>query len=530
MSSPASTSDYAALDHAELIDRLAHLEQSLQPQKTDLEQANQRLRERNAMLEERVRWFEQQLFGRSSERRIDEQINPYQRLLFNEAEALAEAEPVADEPQVEIPAHSRKKRGRRKLPADLPRVDVIHDLPEAERFCHHDGQPLQCIGEQISEQLDYIPARVQVLRHIRRQYACPGCDGCLKLAAKPDQMLSKSNASPSLLAHIVTAKYVDGLPLHRQEKQFVRLGIDLGRASMANWMIKLGQGVVPLINLLDERIRAGPLIHCDETPVQVLNSPGSDRHWMWVRAGGPPGEPIVLFDHDPSRGTAVPRRLLAEFDGILMTDGYEPYDAVARAGSLIHAGCLAHVRRYFTDAQRAAGDKPDGHAARVLDDIKALYRIERELRQREAGDAEILATRAEHSRPIVAALKARLESLAPEVVPKSLLGKAVHYALGQWPKLVRFLDHAVIPLDNNRAENAIRPFVMGRKAWLFAATPNGAVASARLYSLVETAKANGLEPHAYLTHLFHELPKAATVQDIEALLPWNPKAVISNPA
>jgi hypothetical protein len=299
---------------------------------------------------------------------------------------------------------------------------------------------------------------------------------------------------------------------------------------MANWMIKLGQGVVPLINLLDERIRAGPLIHCDETPVQVLNSAGGDRHWMWVRAGGPPGEPTVLFDHDPSRGTAVPKRLLADFSGILLTDGYEPYDAAVRAGSLTHAGCWAHVRRYFNDAQRSGGGKTDGHAARVLEDIKALYRIERALRQGQADDAEILATRAEHSRPIVDDLKARLEALAPEVVPKSLLGKAVHYALGQWPKLVRFLDHAVIPLDNNRAENAIRPFVMGRKAWLFAATPNGAVASARLYSLVETAKANGIEPHAYLTHLFNELPKATTVEEVEALLPWNAKAVISNPA
>lgn len=522
MSSPASTGDYADLDHAELVDRLAHLEAQFKEETT-------RLRERNAMLEERVRWFEQQLFGRSSEKHGCEQPDPRQRLLFNEAEALAEAAPVVDEPQVQIPAHSRKKRGRRKLPADLPRVEVIHDLPEAERFCDHDGQPLQCIGEEVSEQLDYIPARVRVLRHIRRRYACPGCDGCLKLAAKPEQMLPKSNASPSLLAHIVTAKYVDGLPLHRQQKQFARLGIDLGRASMANWMIKLGQGVVPLINLLDERIRAGPLIHCDETPVQVLNSPGGDGHWMWVRAGGPPGEAMVLFDHDPSRGTAVPKRLLAEFTGILLTDGYEPYDAAARAGELTHAGCWAHVRRYFNDARRSGG-KTDGHAARVLDDIKALYRIERGLRQREAGDAEILATRAEHSRPIVAALKARLEALAPEVVPKSLLGKAVHYALGQWPKLVRFLDHAVIPLDNNRAENAIRPFVMGRKAWLFAATPNGAVASARLYSLVETAKANGVEPHAYLTHLFQELPKAKTAGEIEALLPWNAEAVITTQA
>lgn len=518
----SSTNEYKALDHAELVDRLTHLESQFHEQTT-------RLRERNAWLEERVRWFEQQVFGRSSEKHTGEETDLRQRRLFNEAEALVETEPVADEPQVQVPAHTRRKRGRRKLPADLPRVEVIHDLPEDQKFCPHDGQPLQCIGEEVSEQLDYIPARLRVLRHRRRKYACPGCDGCLKVAAKAEQVLPKSNASASLLAHIVTAKYVDGLPLHRQEKQFRRLGVELGRASMAQWMIRLGQAVVALINLLDERIRAGPLIHCDETPVQVLKGPGGDRHWMWVRAGGPPGEPIVLFDHDPSRATAVPKRLLAEFAGILLTDGYEPYDAVAQAGSLIHAGCWAHARRYFKDAQRTAG-KAHGHAARVLDEIGALYRVERTLRERKAKEPEILATRQAHSRPIIEGLKTRLQALAPDVLPKSALGKAVLYTLGQWPKLVRFIDHAVIPLDNNRAENAIRPFVMGRKAWLFAATPNGAVASARLYSLVESAKANGLEPHAYLTHLFNELPKARTVEGIEALLPWNAKPVIATPA
>ena len=521
MSFSSSANDYTMMNHNELVDRLTHLEAQFQ-------QETSQLRERNALLEEQLRWFQQQVFGRSSEKQAHAEPDPQQGRLFNEAEAIAAATPVVDE-SVEIPAHTRKKRGRKKLPDDLPRIEVVHDLPADEKVCSHDGLALQPIGEEVSEQLDYIPAKVRVIKHIRLKYACPGCDGCIKVAAKPAQLLPKSNASPALLAQVVTAKYVDGLPLHRQEKQFARLGLSLSRASMANWMIKLGDGVMPLVNLLDDQIRAGPLIHCDETSLQVLKSPGGDQHWMWVRVGGPPDQPVVLFDHDPSRGAAVPKRLLADFHGILLTDGYEPYELAARAGSLIHAGCWAHVRRYFKDAQRVAG-RTDGYAQQAVKTIGALYRIERDLRTEKASWDERLKARQKHSRPIVEDFKAWLEALAREVVPQGALGKAVHYALHQWPKLIQFLDHGEIPMDNNRAENAIRPFVIGRKAWLFSDTPAGADASARLYTLVETAKANGLEPHAYLAHLFAELPKAQSVEDIEALLPWNAKAAVTQPS
>lgn len=520
MSRSPSSTDYTAFNHAELVARLTLLE--------DLNQAthheNTQLHSRCALLQEQLDWFKQQLFGRSSEKRKPADISPDQGRLFNEAEAICDN--TASE-MVTIPAHQRKKRGRKPLSADLPRIDVIHDLPEEEKVCAYDGTPLQRIGEETSEQLDYIPAQVRVIRHVRLKYACPCCEQHIKLADKPLQLLAKSNATPSLLAHIVTAKYVDGLPLHRQEKQFTRLGIPLGRATMANWMIKLGDHIVPLINLLNDQLLDSPVVHCDETPMQVLKGGGSDKHWIWVRAAGPPGKCIVLFHHAASRGGEVPKQLLEGFKGILLTDGYEPYETVATANQLIHAGCWAHARRYFKDAQKTSGND-HGHARRALDFIGQLYRIERTLRERDATPEEKYQARQQQSAPIIAEFKDWLERLAGQVVPKSALGKAVYYSLRQWTKLTRFLDHAEIPLDNNRLENALRPFVIGRKNWLFSDTPKGAEASANLYSLVESAKANGLEPHAYLAHVFAELPKATKVEDFEALLPWQVKNIIAS--
>ena len=417
---------------------------------------------RMALLKEENRWLKQQLFGRSSEKRSAELVSPDQgRLLFNEAEALADAGAPAA-PRVIIPAHARRKGGRKALPAELARIEVIHDLAESEKRCAHDGAVLERIGEECSEQLDYIPAQLRVIRHVRLKYACPCCHQGVKLAPVPAQLLPKSNASPALLAHIATAKYVDGLPLHRQERQFARLGIELGRASMASWMIKLGARVVPIINLLNDQLLESPLVHMDETRVQVLKSEKAPtaEHWMWVRAAGPPGRRIVLFDYDPSRGGHVPRRLLEGYRGILLSDGYEAYDVLARSAALVHAGCMAHARRRFEDARKVQSNA-ESRAAIALDYIGQLYAIERSLKEREP--AEKLALRQERSAPLMARLHDWLLDLAPQVLPQSALGKAVHYALKQWPKLSVFLEYPVVPLDNNRCENAIRPFVTGEK-------------------------------------------------------------------
>lgn len=472
-----------------------------------------------ALVKEQIAWFRKQVFDRSSEKSSAD-VSVRQGQLFNEVEAIARHNPASEE-SVAIPAHTRRKKGRRAISKDLPRIDVIHDLTEDQKICAQDGQPLTKIGEVVSEQLDYVPAKLRVLRHVRYKYVCKACRSAPVTAERATSLIPKSLASPSLLAHITTAKYVDGLPLYRQERQFQRLGLELNRATMANWMIRIGESAAPVVERLHTLANRSALIHMDETRIQVLRShkaPTAD-HWVWVRAAGPPKQRIVLFDYDPSRGQSAPARLLDDFAGVLLTDGYNVYDRVAQAKGLRHAGCWAHARRYFNDAKKIAQD--DASASKqALNTIGQLYRIEKQLRSKNAAADEILKARQQRSKPITNDFFAWLETLAHQVVPKSTLGKAVHYTLGQKAKLTQFLDDANIPLDNNRAENAIRPYVVGRKAWLFADGQSGAIASTRLYSLVETAKANGKEPHAYLAALYEQLPHANSVEDIDALLPW----------
>lgn len=526
-----------------MFDTLAHvpsLSEQLEQSAEEIAQLSARLvmleqarDERVALLEEENRWLKAQLFGRSSEKRASDEVSPDQaRLLFDEAEAIAHAPAADTAPEaLRIPAHSRKKPGRKALPKDLPRIEVIHDLPEDDKRCAHDGSTLEVIGDEQAEQLDYVPAKLQVIRHKRLKYGCPCCQQGVKLAPAPVQLFPKSNATPALLAHITTAKYVDGTPLHRQEAQFSRIGVALPRATMARWLIQLGgEHVVPLINLMHEQMLADALIHMDETTVQVLKSnktPSAD-HWMWVRASGPPGKRLVLYDYDASRGGHVPKRLLEGFNGVLLTDGYEAYGAAVAVHALTHAGCWAHVRRKFEEARKVQA-QPDSRARTALDYIGQLYGIERSLRERTTAlsDEQRLHIRHTQSRPIVTELHRWLSATRGQVLPQSAFGKAIAYALAQWPKLTVFLDRIEVPLDNNRCENAIRPFVIGRKNWLFSDTQAGARASAHLYSLIETAKANGIEPHAYLTWLFTQLPHASAVEHFEAMLPWNVKAELT---
>jgi transposase len=483
------------------------------------------LTSRLRLLEEENRWLKAQLFGRSSEKTSREDLHPDQGWLFNAAESLAstvETGPIS----VTVPTYQRAKHGRKKLHAALPRVDVIHDITEAEKRCAADGTALERIGEEISEQLDYQPAKVRVIRNIRPKYACPCCRQGVKISPVPLALFPKSIATSALLAQITTAKFVDHVPLYRQETQFRRLGVPLGRATMAGWMIRLGAThVVPIINLLADHLLEAPLIHCDETRLQVLHSdkaPTAD-HWIWVRAAGPPGRRIILFDYDPSRGGAVPRRLMEGYRGILLTDGYEAYAKICLALGLIHAGCMAHARRAFDEAKKAQPVETPGHAKIALDFIRELYRIESPLWDREhpVTPEYRVRVRTERSAAIMHRFHQWLDALAPHVVPQSRLGRAINYTLGQWPKLGVFLKYGDVPLDNNRCENAIRPFVVGRKGWMFSDTVPGARASANLFSLVETCKANGIEPHGYLSKLFTRLPYLRTAEDFESMLPWN---------
>jgi transposase-like protein len=339
----------------------------------------------------------------------------------------------------------------------------------------------------------------------------------------PEKILPRTNAAPGLLAHLVTSKYVDALPLYRQEAIFARYGVALPRATQAAWIIALAERVQPLINLMDERVRSSGYIRIDETPVQVLNSEkaASSEHWMWVRVAGPPRQRIILFDYDASRSSEVAARLLEGAHGVVQSDGYSAYDQVAKHHGLVHCGCLAHARRKFFEAIKALPKKEQKSATAAHEAVRRideLYKIERESSL--LSDAERAAVRRENALPLLESLHAWAKDLERQTLPSGKLGKALAYLLKQWPKLIRYTEDGKVAIDTNLAENAIRPFALGRRNWLFADTVSGAKASAHLYSLVQTARANELEPYAYLRRLFAELPAAQTLEQIEALLPF----------
>ncbi len=490
-----------------------------------LEQKNQQLITENTQYKVQVLTLQEQLNLAIARRYAasSEKIAPNQLRLFDEAEVEVASEPAEDVPSesVIIDAHTRKKRGRKPLPASLPRVEFVYELDESARICPHDGQVLVEMGEVSTEQLDIVPAKIQVLRHIRKKYAC-ACGHCIRTAALPAQPIPKSLASPGLLAHVTVSKYQDALPLYRQETILQRIGVDIPRATLANWMVKAGILIQPLINLLRDRLLIYDIIQMDETTVQVLNEPNKtaqSKSYLWVQRGGSPEMPVILFDYDPSRSQAVPKRLLEGFKGYLQTDGDDGYNAVVINGKLTHVGCWAHARRKFSEAVKAQGkNKKKGKAHRGLALIQTLYKIEKQARPLTA--TERAAYRKQHAQPVLDKLREWLDQSLPQVPPKTTVGKALNYLHNEWDKLITYLEDGRLMIDNNGAENAIRPFVIGRKNWLFSHSVNGVKASANLYSLIETAKANGLEPYAYLRNVFTELPKATSIEAFETLLPW----------
>jgi transposase len=474
-------------------------------------------------LREYVRLLKSQRFGASSERIHRDQLG-----LFNEAERLVD-EDAQEEALIEVPSHTRARGGRRRLPSWMPREEILHDLADEEKTCVHDGEALVEIGRETSEQVEFIPATARVLVHVRPKYGCPRCKTGVRIAPMPPQPIPKSIASASLLAYVAVSKYADALPLYRQQGILERIGIDVSRATLAAWMIKLGELVQPLINLMREELLDSGFVQCDESRYQVLKEPGKAAEslsYIWVQRAMAHSHPLVLYEYDRSRSAEVPKRLFEGYEGVLQTDGYEGYGAIGREPGIIHAGCWAHARRKFTDALKVGGKNRKKGAKRSTKQSKAeaglrfiqkLYAIERDVK--EASPEERHRVRQDRSLPILADLRKWLDASLGVVVPQSLTGKALAYLHGQWPKLVRVFEHGEVPLDTNLVENAIRPFAIGRKNWMFADTVHGAEASANLYSLVETAKANDLEPWAYLERVFEQIPRADTLEDLEVLLP-----------
>lgn len=511
---------------------MATSDTSLTPERDDVDTLKQLVSAqaaRIAILEEQLRLATVRTFAPKSEK-----LSALAQMdLFNEAEAFAtkpDAETQATE--ITVPAHARARGKRKPIDASLPRARVEHDIPDDQKTCAC-GCQLTRIGEVTSEQFDLIPARAQVLQHVRFKYACRSCEGtshegpAVVTAAMPAQPIPKSNASPGLLAHIATAKFSDGMPLYRLEGILARDRIEVSRTTSASWMIRIGDMIVPLINLMHETQISYDILQMDETSVQVLREdgrPATTKSYMWVRRGGPPGQRIILFDYAASRAGAIPMRLLEEYKGYLQSDAYSGYNAPARRDGVIHVGCLDHARRRFVEAvkaQHAIAGTERGLAPEALQIMRKIYAVEKLARDAGMTADERHRLRNEKARPIWDELCTWLDKNRNATLPQSLTAKAIGYLADEWPRLTRYLDDGRIEVSNVLCENAIRPFVVGRKAWLFCDTPAGAHASARLYSLVESAKANGLNVYDYLKRVFTLLPQATTLPDVEALLPWN---------
>jgi len=463
-------------------------------------------------------------YVRSAEKLKDNKQQP----LFNEEPE--QPSPEESEPEkLEVKSHTRKKPGRKPIDPNLRRVEEIIDIPEEEKTCAC-GSQMDKIGEETSEKLEIIPQTVFVTKTIRPKYACRHCEGtededkpAVRIAPAPLVIIPRSIASASLLSYIMIHKYQDHLPFYRQEVQFMRIGIEISRQDMSNWQQQVYERLLPLFKLLEEIIKTGTVMRMDETVVQVMGEEGKSdikKSTMWLARGGPPDKSIALYRYRTTKEAHHAQGFLEGFRGYLQTDGSEIYDAaVAGLPEIIQVGCFAHARRKFFEASKAT--KMPQSAEEGIKHIRKLYEIESNLREAKITEEVFLAERKKLCEPVLSDFHKWLNKRANEVLPSCLLGKAVGYTLKQWNKLVAYLESPYLTPDNNASENAIRPFVLGRKNWLFNKSPKGADSSCGMYTLIETAKLNGIEPLKYLRELFVKAPLASSTEDWEKLLPWN---------
>jgi transposase len=462
-------------------------------------------------------------FGASSER-MHRELEQLELKLEELETAEAEAEAAAETPAPEKCApEAAAKTPRRKLPEALPRTVVVHEPACACTVC---GGTLRKVGEDVTEILDYIPGRFEVIRHVRPAYSCRKCEA---MAQKPMPALPipRGQASPGLLAHVLIAKFCDHLPLYRQAEIYARGGVELDRATLADWVGKAAWLVKPLADRIGTHVMAGSIIHADDTPVPVL-APGNGktktgRFWVYLRDERPhagAGPPAVLYRYTPDRKGEHCRAHLASFGGHLHADGYSGFgklyeDKDGRLACVTEVACWAHVRRKFFDVHKSNGSPI---AREALDKIGALFDMERAIAGKPPGLRK--AARMAKAKPKLNALASWFDEQLKLISGKSDLAKAIRYARSRWEALTCYCADGRLEISNNAAENAIRPLALGRKNWLFAGSDAGGERAAIFYTLIRTAKLNGIEPEAYLREVLSHIGEHP-INAIGALLPWN---------
>lgn len=441
--------------------------------------------------------------------------------LFDEAESLIEEETseAGSEDDSETITYLRKKPSRKPLPKNLPREEIIHDVEPEEKQCEC-GCEKKRIGEEVSEQLEVIPASIKVVAHIRPKYACNRCDNEVVIAPMPQLFLPKHVASPSLVAHTLINKFQNHLPLYRQEQMWKRLSVDIPRNTMSNWIIKAYEICQPLKEAFVRELLSTGYMQVDETPVQVLQEPGrknTTKSYIWVYRSMGPDKLLTFYDYQPTRQGQWPELMLSDFEGYLQTDGYKGYDWAKKKENIIQLGCMAHARRPFAELVKLA--KKTGKSHQAIAYIKKLYAIERQARESNLNHEERHQLRIEKAAPILEGFFAWVEKSLRTAVPQSKLANGLNYINDRTQVLSNYLLDGKLEIDNNGVENKIRPLALGRKNWMFSVSPKGADASSFFFSLINSATVNGLNAFDYLVHIFNNIRQSNSGDDLVALLP-----------
>jgi len=517
----ADLPDLSSLDSNALKALLVEKHMVILTQHAAIEQQRAALAERNQEIETLKLYIlklKRMKFGRSSEK-LDQQIEQLE-LRLEDLETAEAAKQIRDDSSVPPSAPPAKRRpARRPLPAHLPRETQTHEPAETE--CPKCGGQLEPFGEDVSEILELVPASFKVIRIVRPKRRC-GCCNHFALEPAPHRPIERGLAGPALLAHVIVSKYSDHLPLYRQSEIYAREGVELERSTLAEWVGGASETLEPLVDALERYVLNASKLHGDDIPVPVL-APGNGktatgRLWTYVRDDRPAGSadaPAVWFQYSPDRKSEHPAKHLRDFRGTLQADGYAGFNRLYETGSIVEASCWAHVRRKFYDLYEA---HQSPIAKEALDRIAALYAIEKEIRGSPPDERRQI--REQRAGPLLDALQVWLKDCVAKLSRKSDVTVAIHYALGRWTQLLRYVTDGLLEIDNNAAERSLRAVAVGRKNFLFAGSDAGGERAAAMYGLIGTAKLNGVDPEAYLTYVLTRIADHP-VQQIEQLLPWN---------